>query len=54
MMVVVLVRHVKINNETAQFTSEYIESTNCYCALGCKAASDKDLEKYLGHTEERD
>lgn len=37
-----------VNEETAAGKSEYKGETYYFCAPGCKAAFDKEPEKYLG------
>ena len=39
---------MEVNEETAAGKSEYKGQTYYFCAPGCKAAFDKDPEKYLG------
>lgn len=38
---------MEVDEETAAATSEYQGQTYYFCAPGCKAAFDKDPEKYL-------
>lgn len=38
---------MEVDEETAQWTSEYQGETYYFCAPGCKASFDKDPEKYL-------
>lgn len=44
---------MEVNEENAAATSEYEGKTYYFCAPGCKAAFDKEPEKYLqsGHGE---
>ncbi|MDX1614308.1 MAG: YHS domain-containing protein [Candidatus Promineifilaceae bacterium] len=39
--------HMEVDEETAQWTSEYKGQTYYFCAPGCKRSFDKDPEKYL-------
>ena len=39
---------MNVNEETAAGQSEYKGKTYYFCAPGCKAAFDKEPEKYLG------
>jgi Cu+-exporting ATPase len=41
-----------VDEEKAAATSEYKGKTYYFCARGCKAAFDKNPEKYLGDREE--
>lgn len=43
---------MEVDEETAAGTSEYQGKTYYFCAPGCKAAFDKDPEKYLGQEAE--
>jgi YHS domain-containing protein len=36
-----------VDEETAQWKSDYKGTTYYFCAPGCKASFDKDPEKYL-------
>jgi Cu+-exporting ATPase len=38
---------MQVDPKTAPAASEYKGKTYYFCALGCKAAFDKDPEKYL-------
>jgi len=38
---------MEVDEETAQWTSEYEGQTYYFCAPGCKRSFDKDPEKYL-------
>ncbi|HSG16183.1 MAG TPA: YHS domain-containing protein [Anaerolineae bacterium] len=38
---------MKVDEATAEWTSEYKGQTYYFCAPGCKASFDKDPEKYL-------
>lgn len=42
---------MEVDEKSAAATSEYKGVTYYFCAPGCKAAFDKDPEKYLGHQE---
>jgi YHS domain-containing protein len=42
---------MEVDEATAQWTSEYKGQTYFFCAPGCKAAFDKDPEKYLDPNE---
>ena len=44
--------NMEVDEETAQWTSDYKGQTYYFCAPGCKASFEKDPEKYLGQTEE--
>jgi YHS domain-containing protein len=44
--------HMEVDEETAQWTSEYHGQTYYFCAPGCKASFDKDPDKYLSSTDE--
>lgn len=46
--------HMEVDEDTAQWTSEYQGQTYYFCAPGCKASFDKDPEKYLGQGEGHD
>ena len=39
--------HMEVDTETADWTAEYEGKTYYFCAPGCKAAFEKDPEKYL-------
>jgi YHS domain-containing protein len=39
---------MEVDEETAQWTSEYQGKTYYFCAPGCKASFEKDPEKFLG------
>jgi len=41
--------HMEVDEESAQWTSEYKGETYYFCAPGCKTSFDKDPEKYLLH-----
>ena len=41
-----------VDEKTAAGKSEYKGQTYYFCAPGCKAAFDKEPEKYLGKKEE--
>ena len=43
---------MQVDEKSAAATSEYQGQTYYFCAPGCKAAFDKDPEKYLGEHEE--
>ena len=43
--------HMEVDEESAQWTSEYMGQTYYFCAPGCKASFDKDPVKYLVHGE---
>lgn len=43
---------MQVDEKAAAATSEYKGKTYYFCAPGCKAAFDKDPEKYLGKGEE--
>lgn len=43
--------HMEVDEESAQWTSEYMGQTYYFCAAGCKASFDKDPDKYLAHGE---
>ena len=47
MKVIDPVCRMEIDSEKAAATSEYKGKTIYFCAPGCKAAFDKDPEKYL-------
>ncbi len=47
MKVVDPVCRMEIDSEKAAATSQYKGQTIYFCAQGCKAAFDKDPEKYL-------
>jgi YHS domain-containing protein len=38
---------MEVDEESAQWTSEYQGETYYFCAPGCKSSFDKDPEKYL-------
>jgi YHS domain-containing protein len=38
---------MEVDEKTATWTSEYQSKTYYFCAPGCKAAFDKDPERYL-------
>jgi YHS domain-containing protein len=40
---------MEVDEGSAAATSEYQGKTYYFCAPGCKAAFDKDPEKYLGY-----
>lgn len=42
---------MEVDENSAAATSEYKGKTYYFCAPGCKAAFDKDPEKYLGQQE---
>lgn len=42
---------MEVDEQTAQWTSEYQGKTYYFCAPGCKASFDKDPEKYLNGGE---
>jgi len=48
-----LVCSMDIDPATAAGKSEYNGQTYYFCSLGCKMSFDKDPEKYLGNTDER-
>ena len=39
--------HMEVDEESAQWTSEYEGQTYYFCASGCKTSFDKDPEKHL-------
>ena len=47
-----LVCGMEVDPKTAAATSEYKEETYYFCAPGCKAAFDRDPERYLETAEE--
>ncbi len=46
--------HMEVDEETAQWTSNYQGKTYYFCAPGCKGSFDKDPEKYLSQSERHD
>ena len=46
--------HMEVDEETAQWTSNYQGKTYYFCAPGCKGSFDKDPEKYLTQSERHD
>jgi len=38
---------MQVDEDTAQYKSEYNGKTHSFCALGCKKAFDSEPEKYL-------
>jgi len=42
--------HMEVDENTAQWKSEYLGKTYYFCAPGCKASFDKDPGKFLGQT----
>jgi len=42
---------MEVDEQSAAATSEYKGKTYYFCAPGCKAAFDKDPEKYLSSDE---
>ena len=43
-----------VDEETAQWKSDYKGTTYYFCAPGCKASFDKDPEKYLHGGEDHE
>ncbi len=43
---------MEVDEQTAQWKSEYEGSTYYFCAPGCKASFDKEPEKYLNKPDE--
>jgi len=39
--------HMEVDENTAQWKSEYLGKTYYFCAPGCKASFDKDPGKYV-------
>jgi YHS domain-containing protein len=42
----------EVDENTAQFRSEYKEKTYYFCAPGCKKTFDENPEKYVGESEQ--
>lgn len=42
---------MEVDKETAAGKSEYNGETYYFCSLGCKAAFDKEPEKYIGQSD---
>ncbi|MGD2157161.1 MAG: YHS domain-containing protein [Anaerolineales bacterium] len=42
---------MEVDEETAEWTSTYKGETYYFCAPGCKAAFDRDPEKFLSEQE---
>lgn len=43
---------MEVDENTAQFKSEYKEKTYYFCAPGCKKTFDENPEKYVGESEQ--
>jgi YHS domain-containing protein len=46
--------HMEVDEETAQWRSQYQGKTYYFCAPGCKDSFNRDPEKYLSQSESHD